>query len=129
MYFLGYPYCTKGYRVYDLDTGKIFISRDDLFYENTIPFPSSATDYSLPLLKTQPIIYDDVILSQPTNCEQPLLVELASSPSPHQLLPTPRLRSPSTPVPGLESSPTLASPPSTTTPPQLRRTTNAPSYL
>lgn len=77
---------TQGFRVYDLDTGKIFISQDVLLYGNIFPFPSSAIDYSLPLPNTQPIVYDHVTLSQPTNHEQPLPVELASSLFRHQPL-------------------------------------------
>jgi len=41
--FLGYPYGTKGYRVYDLATGKIFISRDVIFHEHIFPYTSAAT--------------------------------------------------------------------------------------
>lgn len=36
--FIGYPYSKKGYRVYDLITKKIFISRDVVFYEDQFPF-------------------------------------------------------------------------------------------
>lgn len=51
--FLGYPYGKKGYQVYDLSTGKIFVSCDVLFHENIFPFPSSATDSSIVLPHTQ----------------------------------------------------------------------------
>lgn len=35
---LGYPYCEKGYKVWDLENRKIFISRDVFFTENIFPF-------------------------------------------------------------------------------------------
>ncbi|KAF7810456.1 retrovirus-related Pol polyprotein from transposon TNT 1-94 [Senna tora] len=36
--FLGYPPDFKGYKVYDIVTGDVFISRDVVFYENHYPF-------------------------------------------------------------------------------------------
>ena len=36
--FLGYPYAVKGYKVMDLITHKIFISRDVTFHESIFPF-------------------------------------------------------------------------------------------
>lgn len=36
--FLGYPYGTKGYRVIDLETKRVFISRDVQFVEHIFPF-------------------------------------------------------------------------------------------
>ncbi|OMO65653.1 hypothetical protein CCACVL1_21443 [Corchorus capsularis] len=41
--FVGYPNGTKGYRVYDLTTKKIFVSRDVRFYENQFPFENTST--------------------------------------------------------------------------------------
>ncbi|GKV47833.1 hypothetical protein SLEP1_g54692 [Rubroshorea leprosula] len=38
--FIGYPYGQKGYRVYDLETNQIFISRDIVFYEKIFPYAS-----------------------------------------------------------------------------------------
>lgn len=35
---LGFPYCQKGYKVMDLATTKIFVSRDVVFKENIFPF-------------------------------------------------------------------------------------------
>ena len=39
--FLGYPYGVKGYRVINLATKKVFVSRDVLFHETVFPFISS----------------------------------------------------------------------------------------
>lgn len=36
--FLGYPYNKKGYKVLNLDTNQVFISRDVKFVENIFPF-------------------------------------------------------------------------------------------
>ena len=36
--FIGYPYGKKGYRVLDLKTQKIMVSRNVKFHENTYPF-------------------------------------------------------------------------------------------
>ena len=36
--FVGYPYAQKGWKVYDLDKHKFFISRDVVFQESEFPF-------------------------------------------------------------------------------------------
>lgn len=36
--FVGYPHGKKGWKLYDLDTGDIFVSRDVRFYEDEFPF-------------------------------------------------------------------------------------------
>ena len=41
--FLGYPFGVKGYKLLNLVTRQIFISRDVSFHENTFPFFSSIT--------------------------------------------------------------------------------------
>ena len=41
--FLGYPFGVKGYKLLNLVTRQIFISRDVSFHENTFPFISSVT--------------------------------------------------------------------------------------
>ena len=38
--FVDYPNATKGWKLYDVATGEIFVSRDVLFYENEFPFTS-----------------------------------------------------------------------------------------
>ena len=37
--FVGYPYGKKGWKLYDLETHEIFMSRDVIFYEENFPFP------------------------------------------------------------------------------------------
>lgn len=55
--FIGYPLGQKGYRVYDLETKKIFTSRDVVFHEHVFPFsnspPENQTD--CPVL---PMVFD-----------------------------------------------------------------------
>ena len=36
--FLGYPFGVKGYKVYDISTKSVFISRDIIFHEDIFPF-------------------------------------------------------------------------------------------
>ena len=36
--FVGYPFGKKGWKVYDLETGDIFVSRDVIFHEEIYPF-------------------------------------------------------------------------------------------
>ena len=36
--FIGYSYGKKGYKLYDLDNHKTFVSRDIVFHENVFPF-------------------------------------------------------------------------------------------
>lgn len=38
--FIGYPQGKKGWRVYDLEIGNIFVSRDVIFSANTFTFSS-----------------------------------------------------------------------------------------
>ena len=40
---LGYPFGYKGYKLYDLDTKKVFYSRDVLFHENVFPVKGDPT--------------------------------------------------------------------------------------
>jgi hypothetical protein len=39
--FIGYPMGKKGYKVCDMESHKIFTSRDVVFYENRFPFSVS----------------------------------------------------------------------------------------
>lgn len=57
--FIGYPTRVKGYKLYDLDTKDVVISRDVMFYEHIFPFeksfplnlsPSPVFDLVLPVI-------------------------------------------------------------------------------
>ena len=71
--FLGYPCTVKGYKLYDLDTHVVFISRDVVFHEFVFPFVSSSnssiTLNSLPLPCASPVpsLHDEALLSPPPN--------------------------------------------------------------
>jgi len=41
--FLGYPYGIEGYKVLDLDSNSIHVSRDVVFYETIFPFASTSS--------------------------------------------------------------------------------------
>lgn len=60
---IGYPYAQKGYKLYDLDSHQIFLSRDVLFRENCFPFKQSSTgspNNSVPAVN--PILLEDDFL-------------------------------------------------------------------
>ena len=44
--FIGYPFNTKGYKVLNVSTKKVHISRDVLFHESIFPFALSFPDSS-----------------------------------------------------------------------------------
>ena len=47
--FLGYPSGIKGYKVMDLATNSIFVSRDIIFYEHIFPFAFGSSSSLMPL--------------------------------------------------------------------------------
>ncbi|KAL4586016.1 hypothetical protein LXL04_010646 [Taraxacum kok-saghyz] len=57
--FLGYPQGKKGYRVYDLESKKIVVSRDTKFVEDVFPYHDESSDSNTDL-STDPFIIDDV---------------------------------------------------------------------
>ena len=48
--FLGYPQGQKRYKVYNLTTKKILVSRDVIFFEHVFPFKTNFASHSLPHL-------------------------------------------------------------------------------
>ena len=69
--FLGYPCNIKGYKLYDLDTHSIFVSRDVVFHESVFPYVSSSNGsissnpLPLPCASPVPSLHDDPLLSKP----------------------------------------------------------------
>lgn len=50
--FLGYPFGTKGWLVYDMDSGEIFVSRDVVFSESVFPYLTASSTDSLGVKRT-----------------------------------------------------------------------------
>ena len=77
MCFLGYPFNVKGYKVFDLSSHSVFISRDVTFHESIFPYKTSISnstppiESSVPLPCTSSLPFDDII-----------------SPSSHSAIPT-----------------------------------------
>jgi hypothetical protein len=102
--FLGYPFGHKAYRVYDLTTKKIFISRDVIFVENVFPFqhhspspnapviPLPSMDLSLPMRNPSTPTTSTSIFApnsaDPSDSPHPPTLP-ASLPTPHAPSPTP----------------------------------------
>ena len=42
--FLGFPFNVKGFKVFDLDSHTVFVSRDVTFHENVFPFVSNSNN-------------------------------------------------------------------------------------
>nr|GME05050.1 uncharacterized protein LOC109168309 [Ipomoea batatas] len=87
--FLGYPNGVKGYKLYDLQTREIFVSRDVVFYERIFPFSlqhgSNAQIPNPPLiLPTATHIEDDIPLKPPL---EPNII-IPNSPDTHSQLAT-----------------------------------------
>ena len=48
--FLGYPFGVMGYKVLDLTTNRVFLSRDVVFHENSFPFAFVSTNVADPFV-------------------------------------------------------------------------------
>lgn len=75
--FLGYTYGKKGWRVYDLQTGKITVSRDVIFCEDQFPYASLSSS-SPALSPSQPTILPDMF-DPDESFESPMSTELPST--------------------------------------------------
>ena len=53
--FIGYPNSQKGWRIYDIESGDMFVNRDVIFDEGTFPF-------------AQPHMQEEVDRFQPSAC-------------------------------------------------------------
>ena len=98
--FLGYPHGKKGWRVFDLLSQRIFVSRDVIFHENIYPFapnPPSPNPLTTSASPTQPT----TLACAPESCPA-----IDTSPTHFPIDPDPH-----TPV----SLPPMASPPTTLT--------------
>lgn len=140
--FLSYPQCQKAYKLYDLDTEKVFVSRDVIFYENIFPFKTTSTPSAPPnnhhvLPLPVPHIDVDHSLTVVPPCSQPPHEQSPSTlpnSQPPVLIqtqlpsePTPPTHSPLTDSHTLIPPPT--EPPSEPTPRRLKRQSKPPKYL
>ena len=132
--FLGYPFRVKAYKLLDLQSDQIFLSRDVHFHESIFPFhpyfsPSVSPSHSIPPPFHSSLPHSISIPPPPSS--PPLLPPITPSPdisnsqssSPHFLAPNSPLSTPSPPQP-LHSPSSLVSPSHRTT-----RTRRAPEYL
>ncbi|KAH0754817.1 hypothetical protein KY290_025087 [Solanum tuberosum] len=96
--FIGYPFGTKGYKVLDLATKKIHVSRDVQFYENIFPFACSRDHSSFPsILKhvnfrsTSGFSTDNILSKWQLQAENtlPSVPTLDTSPSSTTVIPPP----------------------------------------
>ena len=75
--FLGYPCNVKGYKLFDLETHSVFVSRDVVFHESVFPYASSSSGSTsssiLPLPCAPPVstLLDDPLLSKPSSSALP----------------------------------------------------------
>ena len=51
--FLGYPFGVKGYKVLDLSTHSVFISRDVIFHKDSFPFAFVSTNIADPFVPSE----------------------------------------------------------------------------
>ncbi|CAL1397374.1 unnamed protein product [Linum trigynum] len=82
--FLGYKAGIKGYKIYDLDSHDVFVSRDVIFYESHFPFKSTTSQSHSPS-------DSDILFPLP----DPVLSIIDEPPITHQTIPSP-VSSPST---------------------------------
>lgn len=98
--FLGYPSGQKGYKLLNLDTKKVFVSRDVQFHENIYPFSFNSS--------TSPPLFP---LTYPIS--EPFTTNIPSFSPPNMLAPAPT--SPTSPTPIFSHS-LMLSPSSSFTP-------------
>ena len=103
--FFGYPFGVKGYKLLNLFTKKIFISRDVIFHETNFPFvsdPYSSSSHSnIPLPHLFPSVASshDPVLSFPSS---DLVTNVV--PTPTRVIPSTSESIPTTPLPDPISS-------------------------
>jgi len=67
MIFIGYPSNSKGYKLYDLASKYIFVSRDVIFHEHIFPFDSQLTNFNSTGCFVIPHPISDINSSSPTS--------------------------------------------------------------
>ncbi|KAD4887930.1 hypothetical protein E3N88_20003 [Mikania micrantha] len=69
--FLGYPQGTKGYKIFDLESKKIIVSRDVNFHEDKFPFDQFSLE-TTELFEPHDVIYDEITNNERANDKGPL---------------------------------------------------------
>ncbi|KAJ8626505.1 hypothetical protein MRB53_019812 [Persea americana] len=90
--FMGYPPGKRGWRLYDLETKAIFISRDVVFFETFFPFAAPPPEPpTAPVSAPSPAVYDDPppISQQPAASAPPAAISLSQARGSPSVLPPP----------------------------------------
>ena len=53
---MGYPFGVKGYKVLDLATHNVFLSRDVIFHEHSFPFASTSSSVANPFISCEDVV-------------------------------------------------------------------------
>lgn len=81
--FIGYVFGCKGYKLYELSTGDVFISRDVQFYEDIFPYNSTSDQpmLPLPLPSSSTAFPDDLVpfIEHPLNSFDPVTIPQSDS--------------------------------------------------
>lgn len=81
--FIRYPFGKKGYKVYNLDSHKVQMSRDVIFHENIFPYINQTQPSTIFPITSMPHS-DDPIYTIPTHSNSPSSPSFSSSSnSPH----------------------------------------------
>ncbi|XP_020423926.1 uncharacterized protein LOC109950224 [Prunus persica] len=147
VFFLGYPYGQKGYRVFDILHQKVLVSRDVCFFENVFPFliphQSAASPHhhhlpNLPFPHLDPSLHFDMDSLSQAHLPSPTAEPIPPTGPPDPTLPiTPTAdltalpsSSPDTDLTALPShSPSPSPTPPTIAPRRSSRSTRPPAYL
>ena len=75
--FIGYPFNIKGYKLFDLESHTVFVSRDVIFHESVFPYVLNSCESNshpllpLPCVSAIPTIFDDTIMPKPLSSAIP----------------------------------------------------------
>ncbi|CAN1852203.1 Retrovirus-related Pol polyprotein from transposon TNT 1-94 [Linum perenne] len=82
--FLGIPVGIKGFKVMDIDSQKVFISRDVVFHEDIIPYKHNSATYNFPSSpNTHPSCPEPVLSSPPLHSVPTILSPAIPDQIPH----------------------------------------------
>ncbi|BAA97099.1 retroelement pol polyprotein-like [Arabidopsis thaliana] len=130
--FVGYPYGKKGWRLYDLEKNKFFVSRDVVFQETVFPYgtiESSSIPFSPSMFPPSTIFHDDdwlqpqadISISPTVDLSSPTTIPTLTTTSPPVIVTTPTsplsLSHPMVLTPSSNSNPGSPSSPSSPLPP------------